>query len=148
MAGAFVSGAPELRMLLENRARSYVFSTAVPAVLAVAAGAAAELVEEAGEARARLRRHGARVREGLLTQGWSVPPDGASPIVPVRVGDPTRTMRLSARLLELGVFVQGIRPPTVPAGTSRLRVVPTAAHLDEHVEALLEAFGALGGEPR
>lgn len=148
VAGAFVAGPPELRMLLENRARSYVFSTAVPAVLAVAAGAAADLVEQADDGRARLRRHGARVREGLLTQGWSVPPDGASPIVPVRVGDPARAMQLSAKLLERGVFVQGIRPPTVPAGTSRLRVVPTAAHHDEHVEALLGAFDALRGELR
>src|SRR5690606_41934791 len=109
----------------------------------VASGVAADLVEAAAEARATLRRHAGRVREGLRAQGWDVPGDGIAPIVPVHVGDPARTMAISAQLLERGVFVQGIRPPTVPEGTSRLRVVPTASHLDEHVDALLDAFAAV-----
>ncbi len=146
VAGAFVAGAPELRAVLENRARSYVFSTAPPPVLAVAARIAAGIVETATAERALLRQHAARIREALASQGWDVPTDGATPIIPVHVGDPRRTMELSARLLERGVFVQGIRPPTVPPGTCRLRVVPTAAHHREHVDELIAAFAALAGK--
>ncbi len=140
IAGAFVAGAPELRTLLENRARSYVFSTAPPPMLAAVAQAAAAILESADAARARLREHADRVRRALRAQGWDVPIEGPSPIIPVRVGDPRRTMALSAALLERGIFVQGIRPPTVPHGTSRLRVVPTAAHEAHHIDALIEAF--------
>ena len=68
---------------------------------------------------------------------------GASPIIPVLIGDPQLTMRLSEALLERGFFVQGIRPPTVPVGTSRLRIVPTAAHTPEQVGGLLAAFDGL-----
>lgn len=146
VAGAFVAGPPELRALLENRARSYVFSTAPPAVLAVAARVAADLVEQADEARATVRRHAARIRAALRAQGWDVPSEGLAPIIPVRAGEAARAMELSACLLERGVFVQGIRPPTVPPGTSRLRVVPTAAHRAEDVEALVDAFEAIRGD--
>jgi 8-amino-7-oxononanoate synthase len=139
VAGAFVAGPAELRSLLENRARSYVFSTAPPAAIAEAARVAADLVLRAENTRARVLAHAARLRSGLRERGWDVP-TGETPIVPVVVGDPARTMRLSAELLERGFFVRGIRPPTVPAGTSRLRVVPTAAHTTEQIDALLRAF--------
>src|SRR5690606_12154894 len=87
VAGAFVAGSSELRTFLENRARSYVFSTAPPAALAVASEVAADLIEAAADARATLRRHAARVREGLRAQGWDLPDDGIASIVPVRIGD-------------------------------------------------------------
>lgn len=143
LAGAFVAGAPELRALLENRARSYVFSTAVPPFLAAMIREALRLVEVANDGRARLARHAARLRAALAAQGWDVPMNGSAPIIPVVIGDPHRTMELSAQLLERGFFVQGIRPPTVPPGTSRLRVVPTAAHDDAQIEALIAAFAEL-----
>ncbi len=143
VSGAFVAGAPELRCLLENRARGYVFSTGTPPMLAAVVRRAASLARAADDERATLRAYARRIREGLSAQGWHVPADGIAPIVPVQVGDPARAMELSAALLERGVFVQGIRPPTVPAGTSRLRIVPTAAHRHEHIDALLGAFAEL-----
>ena len=143
VAGAFVAGSSELRALLENRARSYVFSTAIPPFLAAIIEEAAGLIRGAGEARARLAEHARKIRGALVKQGWSVPREGVTPIIPILVGDPGRTMELSARLLERGFFVQGIRPPTVPPGTSRLRLVPTAAHTGEQVAALLDALAEL-----
>lgn len=139
IAGAFVAGAPELRTLLENRARSYVFSTAPPAVVAELAREAARLLLQSEAPRRRVLAHAEGLRAGLRARGWNVP-DGQTPILPVVVGDADRTMTLSTTLLERGFFVRGIRPPTVPEGTSRLRLVPTAAHSEEQVAALLRAF--------
>ncbi|HJL19245.1 MAG TPA: 8-amino-7-oxononanoate synthase [Sandaracinaceae bacterium LLY-WYZ-13_1] len=143
VAGAFVAGSASLRTLLENRARSYVFSTAPPAALAAAAEAAADLLDAADDRRARVLGYAATLRDALRHQGWEVP-RGETPIVPVLVGDAERTMALSAALLERGFYVRGIRPPTVPSGTSRLRVVPTAGHSEAHLRALIDAFAELG----
>ena len=141
-AGAFAASGADTITLLENRARSFVFSTAPPPLLPAVACAAAHLIQLADERRATLRRHSLRLRAGLQALGYDVPDDD-TPIVPVRIGEPRRTMHLSSELLERGFFVHGIRPPTVPEGTSRLRLVPTAAHTHEHIERLLEAFSEL-----
>lgn len=138
-AGAFTVGSAAVVALLRNRARSYVFSTAPVPLLGRVAVAAADLVEAADARREALRRHGKRLRAGLREQGYEVP-DGETPIVPVLVGDARETMSLSAALFERGVFAQGIRPPTVPQGTSRIRLVPMATHTDAHVTQALEAF--------
>jgi 8-amino-7-oxononanoate synthase len=145
VAGAFAAGPHELRAVLESRARSYVFSTAPPPVLAATIRVAVDIVEGAHEERARLSGHARRLHAALTAQGWSVPSDGSTPILPVVVGEPAPTMQLSAALLARGFFVQGIRPPTVPPGTSRLRVVPTAGHTREHIDGLIAAFAALRG---
>lgn len=142
LSGAFVAGSAPLRALLENRARSFVFSTAIPPFLAAVITASVQRVRHAADARARLAQHATRIRSHLRARGWNVP-EGESPIIPVHVGDSAETMRLSAALLDRGVFVQGIRPPTVPQGTSRLRIVPTAAHRAADIDALLEAFDGL-----
>ena len=142
LAGAFVAGSHELVRLLENRARSFVFSTAIPPALAAAVPTAVALARSAEDRRARLHRHIGRIRPALADFGLRVAP-GQTPIIPVLLGDPDSAMRASALLFERGVFVHGIRPPTVPDGTSRLRVVPTGAHTDEHIERALDAFAAL-----
>lgn len=142
VSGAFVAGSDNLRRLLENRARSYVFSTAVPPSLAATMQTGARLARHAERRRAVLRRHAARLREALAAQGWSVPA-GEGPIVPVLIGDASATMRLSSELLRRGYFVHGIRPPTVPPGTSRLRIVPTADHSDAQLDGLIAAMAAL-----
>jgi 8-amino-7-oxononanoate synthase len=145
LAGAFVAGSTELVRLLENRARSYVFSTAALPALAGAVPTALALADRAEAERSRVRAYAARLRAQLAALGYSVLP-GDSPIVPVIVGAPEAAMRASARLLELGVFVQGIRPPAVPPGTARLRVVPTASHGPDHIEHALAAFERLARE--
>lgn len=143
VAGAFAAGPAELRALLESRARSYVFSTAPPPLLAAAVTVAVELVAAADAERHRLRRHTTRLHAALRGQGWDVSSDGTTPILPILIGDAGQTMARSAALLERGLFVQGIRPPTVPPNTSRLRIVPTAAHTDTHVDALITAMAEL-----
>jgi glycine C-acetyltransferase/8-amino-7-oxononanoate synthase len=107
-----------------------------------AAIAALGLVREADTARATLLAHADRLRSELRKQGFDVPTDD-SHILPVLIGDNDRTMQLSAKLLDRGIFVQGIRPPTVPEGTARLRVTPMATHRPEHIERAIGAFASL-----
>lgn len=145
VSGAFVAASAAIVALIENRARSYVFSTAMPPALAAAIACATDLVEQADDRRATLLRHAARLRAGLRDLGYDVL-DGTSPIVPLLVGDPTATMRLSAVLLQRGVFAHGIRPPTVPEGTSRIRMTTMATHADAHIDLALEAFAAIAAE--
>jgi len=141
-AGAFAAGPAATAALVQNRARSFVFSTAPPQSQAAAALAAVELVRDGDALREQLQRHAETLREGLLALGYRVAPH-ASHILPVLVGEPEPTMRLSAALLERGIFVHGIRPPTVPAGTSRLRLTPMASHTALHVQQALAAFASV-----
>lgn len=143
VAGAFVAGSKELVSLIRNRARSFVYSTATPPLLARAAIAALELVRGADEARQNLLANAARLRAELTLLGFNVP-SGESQILPVLIGENDRTMRLSAELLARGVFVQGIRPPTVREGTARLRLTPMATHRPEHIQRAIDAFASLG----
>jgi len=140
-AGAFVAAGTDTVRLVQNRARSFVFSTAPPAAQAAAALAAVDLVAVADDRRVRVLAHADRLRAGLHALGYRTLP-GATPIVPVLVGPPRTTMALSAALLEHGVFVHGIRPPTVPADSSRLRVTAIATHTEAHLERALAAFAA------
>jgi 8-amino-7-oxononanoate synthase len=138
-SGAFAAGASSTIQWIENRARSYVFSTAPSPSLPAAVLAALDLVEAADQRRARLAAHASVLRAGLRELDYRVP-DGQGHIIPVLLGSPTRATELSARLLERGVFVHAIRPPTVAPGTSRLRVTPMATHQPWHLEGALNAF--------
>ena len=142
VAGAFVAASEEAVSLVRNRARSFVYSTAPPPLVARAARAAIPLVEGADEARRQLLSHASRLRRELRTLGFDVP-EGQSQILPVLIGDNDRTMQASAKLLDRGVFVQGIRPPTVPVGTARLRLTPMATHRKEHIDRAVAAFATL-----
>lgn len=140
--GAFAASSEPVCTLLENSARSFVFSTATSPAAAYACPTACSLARDADQERARVLQHAERIRKGLQEDGWRVPA-GDSQIVPVIVGDSARTMSVSSALLERGVFVQGIRPPTVPRDTGRLRVAPMATHTDAMIDRLLEAFHAV-----
>lgn len=121
-SGAFVAGTRALTSWLWNRARSFVFSTGVsPSSATAALASLADL--RAGTLTAKLHVNVAALREEL--GGRAV---GEGPILPILVGDPIRTVELSHALLEAGVFAHAIRPPTVPTGTSRLRVTVQAGH--------------------
>jgi 8-amino-7-oxononanoate synthase len=141
VAGAFVAASADVCAFVRNRARSFVYSTAPPPALVRAALAALPLVRDADDARATLLAHAGRLRSGLRARGYKVP-DGHTQILPVLIGENDRTMQLSAELLDHGVFVQGIRPPTVPNGTARLRLTPMATHRPEHIDRALDAFAA------
>jgi len=142
VAGAFVAAPEATVSLIRNRARSFVYSTAPPPMVARAANAALRLVREADDARTTLLAHANQLRSELRALGFEVP-DGNSQILPVLIGENNRTMQLSAKLLDRGVFVQGIRPPTVPEGTARLRLTPMATHRPEHIERALDAFASI-----
>ncbi|MBK8171484.1 MAG: 8-amino-7-oxononanoate synthase [Sandaracinaceae bacterium] len=142
LSGAFVAGSKEVRALLENQARSYVFSTAPPAMLSHAAIRAVALAKEADLQRATLKRHSLRLRAALRAQGFAIP-SGETSIIPLVLGTPERALVASAALLEAGVFVQAIRPPTVPEGTSRLRIVPIATHSVADMDLAVESFRTL-----
>jgi 7-keto-8-aminopelargonate synthetase-like enzyme len=96
---------------------------------------------EGADLRASVRARIAQVAEGLRELG--LPASGESPIVPVIVGDDQEVMAWTRRLLERGVYVQGVRPPTVPEGTARLRIAISAAHSESDVSQLLDALRPL-----
>jgi 8-amino-7-oxononanoate synthase len=145
--GAFIAGSRRLRLWLWNRARSFVFSTGVSPTLARAIAARARRASSDETGRAVLAARAQRLREGLAElglhrgEGLGVTAVGqGGPVIPWIVGAPEEAVRVSRRLREQGVLVQAIRPPTVPAGTSRLRITATARLSDADVELALCAF--------
>jgi 8-amino-7-oxononanoate synthase len=141
--GAYVAGSRSLRLWLWNRARSFVFSTGISPALAAAIGARARRASADDAGRARLGATAIHLREGLDALGVRGVRECRGPVIPWLVGPADEAMRLSVRLREHGIRVQAIRPPTVPAGTSRLRVTATARLGDAEIEQALRAFRAV-----
>lgn len=140
-AGAFVAGSEILIEFLVQRARSWVFSTAPPPALAAAARAALRIVASAeGDAlRAQLAANIRQLRAGALARGIRLC-ESKTAIQPLLLGDEARALAVSQALQARGFWVAAIRPPTVPAGTSRLRITLSAAHRPAQIEALLDAL--------
>ena len=130
--GGFVTGPRTFMDLLVNMARSYIFTTAAAPAAAAAAAAAIDVIDspEGDELKRRLRTNIDRIR-----------PDHPSPIIPIVVGSEDRALAASDALGRQGILVPAIRPPTVPVGTSRLRVTVSAAHTGEDLDRLLDALG-------
>lgn len=139
--GAYVACSSLMRDYLINRSRSLIFSTSLPPAVLAASRAAVDLVRsgEGDRLRQQLADNVALFRRLLQQAGFTVP-DGSTPIVPIMVVDPVTTMAFSTQLLERGFFVQGIRPPTVPHGTSRLRCTIMASHAPYELEAAVAAM--------
>jgi 8-amino-7-oxononanoate synthase len=140
LQGAFVAGSRRLRLWLWNRARSFVFSTGVSPAMAAAIAMQVERVRADDRGRARLHDRVRQLREGLSVLGADALPPGRGPVMPWIVGDADAAMALSRRLRAEGVLVQAIRPPTVPAGGSRLRITANAGMTEGDVERALAAF--------
>ncbi len=140
--GGYVAGSTDLVNVLLNRARSFVFSTALPPAVLGAGLAALEIVSGSvgSKLRAALDARIAQLRAGLQELGKLEPGAGESAIFPFVVGDPVATVDLCERLLSDGLFCQAIRPPTVAVGTSRLRIALSALHREEDVARLLESL--------
>jgi 8-amino-7-oxononanoate synthase len=139
--GAYAAGSSRLRRWLINRARPFIFTTALPAAVAAASRAALALASGADGDR-RHERLAARIADlssRLEKRGWIARP-AESPIVPLLIGDDRRVMDGTTALLERGIYVQGIRPPTVPRGTARLRIGLMADHQPEHVDQLVDSL--------
>jgi 8-amino-7-oxononanoate synthase len=143
--GAYVCGSRELVELLVNTARPFIYSTAPPPPVVGAAMAALALLESRPGMVEQLRRNAATLREALGAEGLS-PGGSRTQIVPVPVGDARRAMALCERTLERGVFAQAIRPPTVPPGTSRLRLTVMANHRADDLRAAARAVGGAARE--
>jgi 8-amino-7-oxononanoate synthase len=139
-SGGFVAGSRSLIDWLTNRSRPYVFSTAFPPANAAAAIAALKIVREEPQRRIELLARAERFRQELRQRGWDV---GASEsqIIPLIVGEAEAALALSARLREQGYWTPAIRPPSVPAGKSLLRVSLSWGHSEELLASLLQALG-------
>ncbi len=142
-AGAFVAGSEALIEYLVQFARSYIYTTAIPPAIAAATITALELLEEEAWRRDMLVSLIDRFCNGANELGLHLMPSD-SPIQPLLVGDSARALEISARLRKRGILVTAIRPPTVPAGSARLRITLSAAHTEDQVDRLLDALAAAG----
>lgn len=140
--GAFVAGRCELIEFLLQTARTYIYTTALPPAVAEATRAALRLVRQEPWRRERLQALVARFRAGAQQLGLRLT-DSATPIQAVLLGDNERAVAAGHALFARGFWVGAIRPPTVPAGTARLRLTLTAAHQERDVDALLGALEGL-----
>jgi 8-amino-7-oxononanoate synthase len=137
--GAFVAGTDELIEMLIQKARTYVFTTAMPAAVAEASRVSLRLLQTENWRRNKLQQLVAHFRTGAQQQGLQLM-DSFTAIQPVLIGDSQRAVDISKGLLEQGFWVSAIRPPTVPAGTARLRITFSAEHSFQQVDALLVAL--------
>lgn len=141
LGGAFVAGSSTLRSWLWNRARSFVFSTGLSPALAAEAAARLPRVARADAERNHLHRMADILRDGLRAMGCQV--GGTGPVVPWVMDAPERALRWAHALRGYGFFVQAIRPPTVPRGTSRLRLAVQATHTEDEVRGFLRAVAEI-----
>ena len=141
--GGFVAGPAELIDLLANAARSFIFDTALPPSLATAARVALMLSKNMDDRRARIAHIAQRLSTAMDSLGYQAR-SALGPIVPVVVGSEARALQLSQALLIQHISAPAVRPPTVPTGTSRLRLSVRADHNDQHVAILLEALQCIG----
>ncbi|WFP50774.1 8-amino-7-oxononanoate synthase [Methylomonas sp. EFPC3] len=138
--GAFVAGSAELIEYLIQKARTYVYTTALPPAVAEATRVGLRLLQTESWRREQLQALIGHFRRGAEQQGLRLM-ESATAIQPLLVGDSGRALAASRELAELGFWVGAIRPPTVPAGSARLRVTFTAHHSLQQVDALLTALG-------
>ncbi|MDY0270480.1 8-amino-7-oxononanoate synthase [Trichloromonas sp.] len=148
--GAYLAAEREVIDILINRSRSLIFSTSLPPGVLGAAFAALDIVDSAeGAARRAALENNRQIFVESLRRGGLDLGDSVTQIVPIVTGEPQPTMEAARRLLDRGIFLQGIRPPTVPVGQCRLRATLMADHRPEEVAAAAETIvGILGELPR
>jgi glycine C-acetyltransferase len=144
-AGGFTSGRGELVELLRQRSRPYLFSNALPPVIAAAALQAVKLVAQGDALRATLRENAVFFRAELTALGFRLIP-GEHPIIPVMLGDAALATKMADRLLQEGIYVVGFSYPVVPKGQARIRVQMSAAHTKPQLERAVDAFAKVGRE--
>ena len=140
--GAYACGTKVLRDYLINKSRSFIYTTAMPPSLAQASRAALQIIRQADSLRRQLQLNANYLRGKLDALGFDTM-NSSTPIIPILVKDPLRAVAMSQRLLGQGIFVQAIRPPTVPIGTDRLRLTVMALHTQEDLAHLLNALRIL-----
>jgi 8-amino-7-oxononanoate synthase len=140
--GAFVAGEKILREYLLNRARSFIYTTALPVPVIASAIKAIEIVRKESWRRERVLSHSRFLRQELKALGYEVK-DGITPIIPVLFHDDPVVMAFSQALLEMGILAVGIRPPTGPKGTSRIRITVSSLHTEDDLKELISVFSTL-----
>ncbi len=143
--GAYAAGDRGLIEYLVNTSRSFLFSTALPPAVCAASLSAINIVESQPGLMMKLWKNRSRLVDGLKALGISTG-RSETPIIPVIIGDNDKALKASARILDEGLFAPAIRPPTVPAGTARIRTTVTAAHDDQDIDRVLEIFGTMKEE--
>jgi glycine C-acetyltransferase len=144
-SGGYTSGRRDLIALLRQRSRPYLFSNTLAPAIAAGSIKALEILVRSTELRDRLEVNTRVFRDGLTRAGLTIRP-GTHPIVPVMVGDATLAQRISARLLELGVYAIGFFYPVVPQGSARIRTQVSAAHRPEDLAFAVEQFATIKKE--
>jgi glycine C-acetyltransferase len=144
-SGGYVSGRRDLVALLRQRSRPYLFSNSLVPVVAAASIKALEILTRSTELRDRLEANTRLFRAGLAQAGLTIKP-GSHPIVPVMIGDAALAQRVSARLLELGVYAIGFFYPVVPHGAARIRTQVSAGHRPEDLAFAIAKFAAVKAE--
>lgn len=137
--GAFVAAQPNVIETLIQSARSYIYTTATPPLLAHALLTSVRLIEQDEWRREALQRNIAQLKQGLQTSPWKLLPS-MTPIQPLLIGDSVEAVRISQGLRERGILVPAIRPPTVPQGTARLRISLSATHQPDYIQRLVRAL--------
>ncbi len=137
--GGYIAGSRTLIELLINRARGFIFTTGLPPATLAAANAALNVMRDSPKLRKRLHEHADTVKKALTRMGYTLLPSQTQ-IIPVVLGDPQLATDITQALLAEDVFAPAIRPPAVPAGTSRLRVTVMATHTDRDIEHALHGF--------
>ncbi len=140
--GGFLCGAGEFIEYLMNNARTFIYTTGLPPAVCGASLGALEVLEQEPRRVERLWENARKIREGLRTLGYEIS-TGVGPILPVIVGDNEEAVKMSDKLLEEGILVVAIRPPTVPKGTARLRLSVSSEHSEADIDKLLNAFKKL-----
>ena len=141
--GAYIAGSEDLIQYLVNKTRSLLYTTALPPSVCGSALAALKILGERPELVSQLRNNVSYFRKGMRDLGYPISESG-TPILPLILRDPFVTMNMARSLFDEGVYVQGIRPPTVPEGTSRLRITLMASHTREQLDFGLRAFKKIG----
>jgi len=137
--GAFVAGSGDLVEYLVQKARTYIYTTALPPAIAAATREALRLVDEESWRRERVLSHVKRFRAAARASGIPLV-ESSTPIQPIVLGSASRALAASDALWQRGIWVAAIRPPTVPEGSARLRVTFSAAHRDGDVDRLVETL--------
>jgi glycine C-acetyltransferase/8-amino-7-oxononanoate synthase len=142
-SGGFMTGTKDFIAYLINTSRSFIYSTAPPPAMAAAAQAAIHLIQQEPERRDRLWQNREHMYQGLKAMGCHMTKT-QSPILPIIVNDPRLAVEMSLGLQKKGIYIPAIRPPTVPKGTSRLRITVSAEHSIEQIDATLAAIQQVG----
>jgi predicted pyridoxal phosphate-dependent acyltransferase len=145
--GAYIAGDHALRDYLINMARSFIFTTALPPAVLASSIAALEVIENEPELKERLWENVRFFKPRVQELGFQIT-GTETPIIPIIIGDPNLSVEMARMLLDEGVWIQAIRPPAVPEGTSRLRIALMATHTVEELETALRALEKVGKKLR